>query len=82
MPESRTMEAPAALSISDAGSYLGVSGDTIRRLIRAGTLAHARIGKSIRLRRIDLDGFLESQTTRQWRPEEGRGRPAAHTRAS
>ena len=77
MSETRTLAPAVALSILDAGSYLGVSADTIRRLIRSGSLPHARIGKSIRLRRADLDAFLDSQTTRQWRPEEGRGRPRA-----
>jgi excisionase family DNA binding protein len=76
MPDAQTATAPVALSIPDAGGYLGVSADTIRRLIRSGDLPHARIGKSIRLRRVDLDEFLQTQTTRTWQPEEGRGRPA------
>ena len=58
----------------EAGSYLGVSADTIRRMIRAGTLPHARIGNSIRLRRSDLAAYLDAQTTREWKPVDGRGR--------
>ena len=73
MSPARTLVESAALSVSDAGRYLGVSADTIRRLIRAGTLPHARIGNSIRIRRMDLDTYLESQTTREWKPVDGRG---------
>ncbi|NUQ66505.1 MAG: helix-turn-helix domain-containing protein [Pirellulales bacterium] len=65
---------PAAVSIMDAAVYLGVSSDTVRRLVRSGLLPHARIGNSIRVRRIDLDAYLEAQTSRQWQPVDGRGR--------
>lgn len=65
---------PAAVSIAGAGTYLGVSTDTVRRLVRSGTIPHARIGSSIRIRRADLDAYLESQTTREWRRVDGRGR--------
>jgi excisionase family DNA binding protein len=64
---------PVVLSISQAGAYLSVSPDTVRRLIRKGTIPHARIGNSIRIRRADLDGYLESQTSRQWQPVDNRG---------
>jgi excisionase family DNA binding protein len=65
---------PAAVSIAGAGTYLGVSADTVRRLVRSGTIPHARIGSSIRIRRADLDAYLESQTSREWRRMDGRGR--------
>jgi excisionase family DNA binding protein len=68
---------PAALSIADTGRYLAVSIDTVRRLIRSGNLPHARIGNSIRIRRADLDAYLCGQTSRQWRPVDGRGRKMA-----
>lgn len=74
MRESETSLEPAAISIPEAGRYLGVSPDTVRRLIRAGDIPHARIGASIRIRRIDLDAYLDSQTSSQWRPVAGRGR--------
>jgi excisionase family DNA binding protein len=67
---------PAAVSIAGAGTYLGVSADTVRRLVQSGTIPHARIGCSIRIRRADLDAYLESQTTREWQPVDGRGRRA------
>jgi len=74
MSATRTIDENIALSVVEAGRYLGVSADTIRRLIRAGTLPHARIGNSIRLRRSDLADYLDAQTTRQWKPLDGRGR--------
>ena len=64
---------PAVLSIPQAGAYLNVSPDTVRRLIRGGTIPHARIGNSIRIRRADLDGYLESRISRQWQPVDNRG---------
>lgn len=73
MGKSSTPLQPAAISIPDAGKYLGVSADTVRRLIRSGTIPHARIGSSIRIRRTDLEAYLEAQTSTQWRPADGRG---------
>ena len=64
---------PAVLSIPEAGIYLNVSSDTVRRLIRKGAIPHARIGNSIRIRRADLDGYLERQVSRQWQPVDNRG---------
>ncbi len=68
-----TVIQPVVLSIPQAGAYLGVSPDTVRRLIRNGTIPHARIGNSIRIRRADLDGYLEGQISRQWQPVDNRG---------
>jgi len=64
---------PAVLSIPQAGAYLSVSPDTVRRLLRSGTIPHARIGNSIRIRRADLEGYLDSQISRQWQPVDNRG---------
>jgi excisionase family DNA binding protein len=64
---------PVVLSIPQAGAYLNVSSDTMRRLVRSGTIPHARIGNSIRIRRADLDGYLESRISRQWQPVDNRG---------
>jgi len=68
-----TVIQPAVLSIPQAGTYLSVSPDTVRRLIRKGTIPHARVGNSIRIRRTDLDGYLECQISRQWQPVDNRG---------
>jgi excisionase family DNA binding protein len=76
MKDATIQPRPAAMSVVDAGKYLGVSPDTVRRLIRSGAVPHARIGNSIRIRSADLDAYLEAQTTRDWRPVDGRGRRA------
>jgi excisionase family DNA binding protein len=67
----------AAVTVGDAATFLSVSADTIRRLIKNGALPHARIGNSIRIRRADLVGFLDSQVRREWEPVDGRGRRTA-----
>jgi excisionase family DNA binding protein len=64
---------PICLSIPQAGAYLCVSSDTVRRLIQSGMIPHARIGNSIRIRRADLDSYLENQISRQWQPVDNRG---------
>lgn len=74
MKQSETILQPAAVSVPEAGRYLGVSPDTVRRLIHAGDIPHARIGASIRIRRTDLDAYLDSHTSTEWHPIPGRGR--------
>ena len=59
---------PVVLTIREAGTYLNVSSDTVRRLVRRGTIPHARIGNRIRIRRADLDGYLRRQISLQKRP--------------
>lgn len=56
MPKaSATSQAPL-LSIRDAAKYLGVSDDTIRRMISRGELSAYRYGpKIIRIDRRDID---------------------------
>ncbi|MHC4766003.1 MAG: helix-turn-helix domain-containing protein [Planctomycetota bacterium] len=77
MDQSGKTRPVAALSIPDAGTYLGVSSDTVRRLVRAGEIPHARIGNSIRIPRVDLEEYLQKKTTRKWERVDGRGRRAA-----
>jgi excisionase family DNA binding protein len=67
----------AALDLTEAAAYLAVSIDTVRRLVASGDIPHARVLQSIRLRVQDLDAYLEARTSRDWKPEEGRGRPRA-----
>lgn len=74
MSRSEVAVQPAAVSVAEAGRYLGVSADTVRRLIHAGDIPHARIGASIRIRRADLDAYLDSCTSTEWHPIPGRGR--------
>jgi excisionase family DNA binding protein len=64
---------PIVLSIRQAGAYLNVSSDTVRRLIRNGAIPHARIGNSIRIPRSDLENYLHDQTSQTWQPVDNRG---------
>ena len=77
MSEPGNRQQPAVLSIPDAANYLGVSADTIRKLIRAGDIPHARIGNSIRIPRAELEAYLRARTTTEWERVDGRGRQAA-----
>jgi excisionase family DNA binding protein len=73
---------PAVLDVIGAGIYLSVSADTVRRLIRTGSIPHVRVGNSIRIRRADLDAYLEARTSSVWKPVDGRGQPLAMKLAS
>ena len=55
--------APAVMDPREAAHYLRVSLTTVLRLVRAGELPHTRVGRSIRFRPADLDGYLEAKTT-------------------
>ena len=43
------------LTVEQAAARRGVHPSTIRKMIRAGTLAHQRMGRSIRIKASDLD---------------------------
>lgn len=49
------------LTVHEVAAELRVSTMTIYRLIDSGQLAHMRVGKSIRIRRSDLDAFIADQ---------------------
>ena len=50
---------PFILNTSEVAAYLGLSKRKIELLKRARTLAHVRIGGSVRFRRVDVDAFIE-----------------------
>lgn len=52
------------LGTNEAAKYLGVTARTLYRFIDAGDLAAYRFGRVIRLKKNDLDGFIESQRIR------------------
>jgi len=58
----------ALLSVREVADALGVHPETIRRLIHDGRLDAIRIGRVLRVRRAELDRFLESQRVRPNRP--------------
>lgn len=52
---------PSLLSSRDAGRYLGVSDDFIRKQVKAGELACHHFGKLLRFSEADLDDFASRQ---------------------
>jgi excisionase family DNA binding protein len=55
------------LNTRQAAAYLGISLPTLFRLVRAGELAHLRIGRTLRFRLEDLESFLAARVTTEWR---------------
>ena len=63
----------AVLDAHEAAAYLAVSRDTLRRMVQRGDLPHTRVGVALRFRVADLDAFLNKNTSRTWKPANGRG---------
>ncbi len=55
------------VSVREVAGRLGVHPETIRRLIHDGRLEGVRVGRLLRVRRTDLDGFLDRQRVRPTR---------------
>lgn len=51
---------PGALTIPETAEYLGISRASVYRLVKAGKLRPKRFGRSLRIAKIELDRFLES----------------------
>jgi excisionase family DNA binding protein len=49
-------------TVEEVAKILRVSPPTVRKLIREGQLKAVRVGVQIRIRKEDLDRFLESQS--------------------
>ena len=49
------------MTVNEVASLLRVSNMTVYRLINAGELPAARIGKSYRIRRSDVDKYLSDR---------------------
>jgi excisionase family DNA binding protein len=64
---------PVVFTIAQAAAYLSVSESTIKRMIRTGVITHTRINKSIRLRRQDLDDYVNANLSRELKRVDGRG---------
>lgn len=52
------------LTVAEVAEMLRVSTMTVYRLIRTGQLPAVRVGRSYRVRRGDLESYLEEQTVR------------------
>jgi excisionase family DNA binding protein len=55
---------PEIMTVEQVAAYLQLNKMTIYRYIRARHLRAARIGKAFRIRKADVDAFLQSQTAR------------------
>lgn len=59
------------LTVPEVADLLRVSRMTIYRLVEAGAIPANRIGRSIRVRERDLDGFLRDTDMSPWTHEDG-----------
>ena len=67
-----------ALTVREAAALLHVSRPTVEKHIRAGELPSALIGRCRRIRRADLEAFLDRRTAYGWRRQEPQSpRPVA-----
>ena len=51
------------LTVQEVADLMRVSSMTVYRLIRAGDLPAVRVGRSFRVRDVDVDGYLQSRYT-------------------
>lgn len=49
---------PALLDVDEAAAVLGCSGRLVRKLIAQGELPGLRLGRLVKVRRVDLDNFV------------------------
>ncbi len=52
---------PQWLRFSDACRYSGLGRSTLTRLIGAGEIKAAKIGKAVRISRVSIDTYMEQQ---------------------
>jgi excisionase family DNA binding protein len=56
------------ISIAAAADLLGVSRDTVRRLLAVGELSSMKIGAAVRIPRADIDRLAERGRARTQKP--------------
>jgi excisionase family DNA binding protein len=49
------------MDVSETASYVGLSSFTVRKMARDGVLPAAKIGRSYRFKREDIDAYLRIQ---------------------
>jgi len=52
---------PKFMTVGEVADFMRVSSMTVYRLIKAGDLRAARVGKSYRIREEDINAFLASR---------------------
>lgn len=63
--EERDRLAPGWLSYKDAAHHTGLSEVSLWRLVSSGLLHPARLNRSVRFSREELDALLESRRTKK-----------------
>ncbi len=58
------------LTVGEVANLMRVSNMTVYRLIKSGQLAAVRVGKNYRIRRRDLERYLEERAVRVEEDEE------------
>lgn len=71
---------PDLLTVDQVAGYLQLNRMTVYKYIREGRIPASRIGKSYRIRRQDLEAFLEACRV-EGRPQEPLGRPPSARKA-
>jgi excisionase family DNA binding protein len=51
---------PQLLSVDDVAAVLSVSSKTVRRMIDRGALSTCRVGRLVRVQRMDLERYIAS----------------------
>ena len=59
----QSFEKARFLTVQEVAQLMRVSSMTVYRLIRAGDLPAGRVGRSFRVRDVDVDGYLQSRYT-------------------
>ena len=59
----QSFEKARFLTVQEVAQLMRVSSMTVYRLIRAGDLPGVRVGRSFRVRDVDVDGYLQSRYT-------------------
>lgn len=54
------------MSITEAAGYLGVKASFVRALVQERRIVSFRVGRLVRIRRGDLDAFLEAGRRDVW----------------
>ena len=59
----QSFEKARFLTVQEVAQLMRVSSMTVYRLIRAGDRPAVRVGRSFRVRDVDVDGYLQSRYT-------------------
>ncbi len=64
MSEPEVFAAGGLLTVGEVAAAIRVSNMTVYRLIKSGELPALRVGKNYRLRRLDVERFLDERSVR------------------